>query len=190
MLKDQIPQGYVVRLPTNAEWEYAVRGNKRDVYDKLIEFKVMSADYNTIAEKLNGGKDKMKVDQDKFKQSGLDCAYNYFVGRSINSRGIYDFFRAPEITLDRINNELIFDSRDEKSGREKGNAPCSKWPLPVGNVDPFQYLDIPEWHHTCVLKRGNWQTMMYLNCVWPQSTVRIVIGPDLVSEKLRKVKNN
>ena len=188
LLKAQIPEGYVVRLPTYAEWEYAVRGDNRDMYADLIEFKTNPSKFNDLRVKLNGGKSKQKADEDKFKKSGLDCSWNYFVGRSTNSRGICDFFREPEATLDRINVEHIFDSRDGKSGKEKGNAPCKMWPLPDGNVDPFQYTDAAI-SHACVLKRGVMGTMMYVNDMWAQTTVRVVIGPDYVGEWMKRSKD-
>jgi len=99
----------------------------------------------------------------------------------VNSRGICDLFREPEATLDRIFAECIFDARDGKSGKEKGNAPCKKWPVPTETIDPFQYSDAPI-SHACVLKRGVMGNMMYVNDMWPQTTVRIVIGPDFVGE--------
>ncbi len=183
--RNSIPKGYVFRLPTEAEWEYAYVAGETDpdnfygatgdlgrlwTEDKLREYMFTSKALNEIAMKL--GKKEM---------AGWDRTGTTVGQLKPNRWGLYDMAgNTFEMMLDTIDRNLC----------DAGTA----WP-PWGKsqtallyeddeIDPVKMAspDTKEDKRVNLIRGGDlgkWKKRYGFIC----SGVRIVVGPDLVAEK-------
>jgi formylglycine-generating enzyme required for sulfatase activity len=186
--KTYLPKGYVFRLPTEAEWEYALNANggkPNNPYikwrdgDKSVESQIMVTveDYKRIADKH-----KMTINLKEF----------YFlppmtVGtKDPNDWGIYDMLGNGR--------EFVFDTLDDSGWPGKGTSDelVGKGILlyKESETDPLRFVaDRKKWHpliRGTDVTKGAW----YAKCrgaPYPRfgmkTTFRLVIGPDLLKER-------
>lgn len=156
--KDALPPGYVVRLPTLAEWQYAFQANERDTKSPYYLLNYANWEYSTECGKI--GKKFFDVHNEKREWRS-------------NSWGIQDF-RGREHVLD------LFESKwwnNPSSGRER----IARFPeqLP-SKTDPLFWTEEED---CCATQAALWICGFSLSKKkddWGMS--HIVIGPDLVSE--------
>jgi len=182
--KSKIPRGYVFRLPTNAEWEYALRVNATDrpdnPYGNADGHPPKGADINATAD--DALRNELKEKGFKFNIDGK-CVLGKDVcdvpppaaGRKIpNAWGLYDMLGRRQFMLDTV--------------RDKNDV---QWE--AVDTDPLWVYDGKNRKALC---RGSiWWTWMVTFSAPTDETMgvdpkvlRIVVGPDLLAEKKKAGK--
>ena len=180
----RLPKGYVFRLPTEAEWEYALLGGKKKHWD--------GATYKRRAilveerQKAMEGKGLTVRDFEKFPW----VLPNVAVGtKAANDWGFHDMIgNGWEYTLDIVNGDsdkLLSIDDDILGGLYKD-----------GDVDPLTYCDGPNkrlvmrglgWGEAKLNGKTHKKALFSSKEVFHSDAhIRIVVGPDLVAEKMAK----
>ena len=159
-VRESLPRGYVVRNPSFAEFEYAIRANGHSPSDPYCNFDNF---YDEVAKKIFVNDPQGKSPK--------------------NEWGVHEFFMKEQL-LDKFSDE---NSVFECWGKDKKRMGPSKltsihiirW-TPVMAVDPLVWTEnpdrLPAWRR---LDRCNGIVM---TCTDALGQCRLVIGPDLVSE--------
>ena len=164
MLQDELPQGYVVRPPSRAEFEYAARaGQKSGTF---------------YCDKLDNKDVKAYPEFARFQPLVKDFVATGNAKRDVcpNRWGIYNLLAASEQTLDRYLPNQI-------TGTAQGSG--TVWPIESvdsvgGTVDPFHYAEgVGSFRDSRCLV---WDFSLGLKSDFVGRVSRLVIGPDLVSE--------
>ncbi len=174
--KDKIPKGYVFRLPTSAEWEYAYTAGETDVDmfygyvgDALKHFDKEEVDkYVLTADMVNEEYKRQKGKDGKWKwntKPGLQVAK--FLP---NRWGIYDM-AGPQQAMLGVYREL------EDSDTDPVNFPGfhkDRW-----GQRPY-----------VMVRNGKWNASTTCAYLWPSHSYcfRVVVGPDIVAEKIAAQK--
>lgn len=162
MMRDELPQGYVVRSPSRAELEYAARAGKKrgTIYCDRLANKDITAypDYSRYLEVRKGVVTSGNIKRDVFK----------------NAWGIYNLFVASEQTLDRYYRRQIVSQHQGfflliESLDSIGEA-----------VDPFHYVESANYSKDIIIL--TWNLKWGLQGLDVGRNSRLVIGPDLVGE--------
>ena len=152
-----LPQGYVIRLPSLAEWNYAFRANSTDDHDI----------YAVFADKRD-----LYLDE-KRELADFEMLHQSLWETKKNAWGIHDYSYLLESVLDCVDESML-------SGYDKKTMRASLKPEMVDSKDPFFWSE--------GLPGGSLKLTRYVTCVavfakpFRQGAVRLVIGPDLVSE--------
>ena len=193
--EDRLPDGYVVRLPTEAEWEYALRANSTDPDDpyawfhgggrrfsseemdryrmsvqdmlSVLDRRGVKLEYNAVQTRrmAAGGARELPYSSKVFAPVGEHCP---------NAWGIHDFFHAGggfETVLDTV-------STEECSGDffEEGRL---GYFFTDGEVDPLHYAGQPNFKQVQILLLAPRQKLhSALN--HPKTVFRLAIAPDLL----------
>ena len=159
-VRESLPRGYVVRNPSFAEFEYAIRANSHSPSDPYCNFDNF---YDEVAKKIFVNDPQGKSPK--------------------NEWGVHEFFMKEQL-LDKFSDE---NSVFECWGKDKKRMGPSKltsihiirW-NPVMTVDPLVWTEnpdrLPAWRR---LDRCNGIVM---TCIDALGQCRLVVGPDLVSE--------
>ena len=187
--KDRLPRGYVFRLPTDAEWEYALNANCSDPSSPYVRFK-------------NGDKSAEKeiaVSWDMVNQvrtsKGLKTTYDgqgtvFAVGRTRpNAWGIYDMLgNGKEYVLDTVPPNAVPRSHGE------GSFDDSAYDFGYADeeTEPLRLDDSP---HGLVITRGT-RPCNRFDASWHDRTAvtpnshyngnfvfRVVLAPDILGER-------
>jgi len=189
--RNAIPKGYVFRLPSDAEWEYAYEAgetNPDDFYgmsgdatkrfpkEELAKYMITSKDIGEFAAKI--GKDS--------GGGGYD-AKGVAVGKCKPNRwGLYDMAgNTAEMVLDTIDATLL----DTKSWYAGFGPKQTALVYKDEEVDPLRYIPADPTNKDFFKKvemasrggdGGKWRRTGI------QHSFRVVVGPDLVAEKMAK----
>lgn len=153
-VQESLPVGYIVRLPSFAEWDYAVRANSRDPKDPYSDF---DNDRNDAHGSLWGKEPNGKSPKNKW--------------------GIHELWR--EQLLDRISEEkaFVFDQK-ERDGRPYEFKVNALKDISDYAEDPLIWSE--DINAVPAVRLERFWTCLHACREW--SHVRLVVGPDLVSE--------
>ena len=186
-VKNKLPKGYIARLPTEAEWEYALRIND-DTWDdekwheKIDGFAVSVRDI------------RQRANEQKFKLPNLEwkCGSIAVGTKKPNAIGLYDMIgNGGEFVLDTFDADSfamlsgVWYPMGDKANEGKGLVYDDKetHPLRFSKKDVTALISIKRGEiglesphpftkrHTDLFGRSN------------RSTIRLCIGPDLMKEK-------
>jgi len=182
--KGKIPKGYVIRLPTEAEWEYALKANEKEdgLYRNWKNFKqeiCVDEDlaYALAGKQLTAGKKGWELGPVKV---GL---------KKPNAWGFYDIFgNGGDITLDTIDIGGIDESKKFWLTNQK------VIPYAPKEVDPLRITDNSAQKARCLVRGVGFNSVdgfPYGKNPFPlsrgscviQPCIHLCIGPDLMKEK-------
>jgi len=192
--KDRLPKGYVFRLPTDAEWEYALNANCDDPGDPYVRFK--NGD-KSVADEVSVSWDRVNKHRVAHGLEPIDPVHKgqgtvFAVGtRRPNIWGIYDMLgNGQEYVLDTLPKDsvqrpygecVLGDSYDLEYADEE--------------TDPLRTADDPE---GLVITRGGVRYRRF-GASWYERTVvspsshwnghfvfRIALAPDILGERRKE----
>ncbi|MBP5285433.1 MAG: SUMF1/EgtB/PvdO family nonheme iron enzyme [Kiritimatiellae bacterium] len=177
--KKLVPKGYVFRLPTEAEWEYALNANATDPDDLYVRYKEgRLADSVEIICQIGDARERDPNNDFGNRIPGLEVGL-----KAPNRWGLYDMLgNGGEHTLDVIDTKKI-------NGRELNNDPQTAIKYGDTEKDPLRWFDGVT--KGCII-RSSWRGGCDFNASWQLTTqgdfirdsnaFRIVLGPDLMTE--------
>ena len=119
--RSNLPAGYVVRFPTNAEWEYACRANATDTDDQYVRlWRYMRHDDSSII--VSWSEDVLP----KLNAAGLDANIDRVLGTAVgtkrpNAWGLYDMLgNGADLLLDRVDCGLLKSRNGEPFAVARG----------------------------------------------------------------------
>ena len=169
--QQQLPTGYVFRLPTEAELEYAadVEGtaskylDEKDGWYSSVAYDTQQAEFEKLRKKLD--LDKLgKWTWDWSWWGWLERPRAFVGGRTKpHASGVSDFFMNSILVLDRYRSELeLLRSHDEE--------------------DPFNWVEGP-FEERKLVKISRRKLFERYHLTWnPEGVFHVVVGPDVIAE--------
>ena len=181
--KKHIPKGYVFRLPTEAEWEYAVTAGSADDKDPYVRYRD-DMNINEIRSSIIVSFDEALARDTKGILPRGANAFTFLWGMEVgtkkpNAWGLHDMLGSGgDMVLDTYNSELLNCLQYK---------PVESDPLRV-NMEGIKF-----WGKRCPDPgyTDYWQANMFRKVAMGQSmrtAIHIVLGPDLMKEKGFAVK--
>lgn len=193
----QLPKGYVIRLPSEAEWEYALNANDNDPNSPYVRYK--NGDKSVAAEimvTVNEIKELAKKNN-WFEKKYCGAIESWKPGtKTPNAWGLYDMLgNQAEIVLDTFSDEewtgSVCGGMDSLDGKEvlryaKEETDPLRYFKPVGKGKEAFKHQTNLVRGSCKSFGGLWYHKDRMRSlekyVWARTTFRLVIGPDLEAE--------
>ena len=191
--KSRIPEGYVFRLPTDAEWEYALNANCKDPEDPYVKFK--NGDKSVEAEVAVMLKD---VNDARTRHGLTAISERDWVGpvfavgtKRPNAWGLYDMLgNGSEMVLDTLPQNAVKISEGEgRIGRENVHDYQDEETDPLRFSGTENVLLVlrgrPRW--TRFAASWHCRTVRIEYPKWSRGQVfRVVLAPDILAERNAK----
>ena len=163
-VRQLLPKGYVVRLPSYAEWDYSYHANSEDAYDPYNNFKCAFQNNKARVDAVLGAQGK----------GGRRC----LDGKTTkNAWGLHEYSR--EKLLDRVDDENSVPNRAWRKNDKFDVTPIKNLKEEFAeDKDPLFWSEVPDAYH---LWRGQSDWNGFAASLAGSNT-RLVVGPDLVSE--------
>ena len=188
-IRNSLPKGYVVRLPTEAEWEYALFIKDMDS-DGLYHNTGANLPQISFSEK-----EVRKLAASRNVDFGDSEVIHYGVGVEVgmkkpNGMGLFDMLgNGHEMTLDTFDRNLIDDDGSILSPKNVEQKAIVYHDV---EIDPLQYCTNTKGAPNFILRGSYWNSWdahpyakrgMTLEFRWNRNTFRLCIGPNLMKEK-------
>jgi len=184
--RSKLLTGYIVRLPTEAEWEHALKVKEANGFDGSWD--------EGISQKAWTDRDIRRLYEEKgidTSNRGLQELHPVEVGlKKPNELGLYDMLgNGVEILLDTFDNRSFqapTDLMSNKNEKQTGIDYADK------EIDPLRYYD--KYGTSCIARGCEWHSKnphpytkfggeLTIRYAHAYPTVRLCIGPDLMKEK-------
>ena len=193
-VRNKLPKGYVVRLPTEAEWEYAlfVKDMEPDGLYHNPEANIPKISFSE--------KEIKKLAASRNVDFGDKDAIHYGVGvevgmKKANGMGLFDMLgNGHEMMLDTFDRNLIDDDGSILAPKNVGQKAIV---YHAEEMDPLRYCNQSKESANFILRGSYWSSWdahpyakrgMTIDFRWNRNTFRLCIGPDLMKEKGYKFK--